>query len=556
MASVDEKVGWKSMPRKDQLAILFLLRFAEPAVRYSSSTYLYYQLESLNPSLSSGQIVRQSAAIQSAYIVGQCFSSILLSKLADSPRGGRKMVLLLGTGASLLSCSSFGFIRHFYQGVILWGLEGVFNGNVATCRTVVTEVVQEKKFLSRAFVGFTMATNLAILLSPMMGGQLADLAGRYPERFGNSGFLKTYPYAPPALANTGILLLAFVVMFFFLEETSPHVRYHSEPSPPISMRLLSWFSRQRQSPSYTPLERDDVSSGIEAMPLIQTGGGDSNPSRSSSSRDDGDDDEDDKNSHQTAISDALSNAEQKRKIPSMLPLRRIWTRNLLFMLIASSVHDGHLAAYTSLWVNFLSDPVVRHASGDSLPFRFSGGVGMAPSDIGWTLSVIGVLGLPMQFLVYPRVSQRLGALRTWRLFMRGFPIIYTVAPYIAVIGRLTPSVPDGKHSIAVWALAICVQLAMIGCAVFVTPSQLMLIRLASPHPSALARTHSIAFVTSGAGRALGSALSALVYSYGTSHSFTGLAFWLSAVVSVCVCCMSLACREGNGHEVWLSGDEE
>ncbi|KZL80408.1 major facilitator superfamily transporter [Colletotrichum incanum] len=523
MASVDEKVGWKSMPRKDQLAILFLLRFAEPAVRYSSSTYLYYQLESLNPSLSSGQIVRQSAAIQSAYIVGQCFSSILLSKLADSPRGGRKMVLLLGTGASPKT-NMFTTVSY--------------------------------RFLSRAFVGFTMATNLAILLSPMMGGQLADLAGRYPERFGNSGFLKTYPYAPPALANTGILLLAFVVMFFFLEETSPHVRYHSEPSPPISMRLLSWFSRQRQSPSYTPLERDDVSSGIEAMPLIQTGGGDSNPSRSSSSRDDGDDDEDDKNSHQTAISDALSNAEQKRKIPSMLPLRRIWTRNLLFMLIASSVHDGHLAAYTSLWVNFLSDPVVRHASGDSLPFRFSGGVGMAPSDIGWTLSVIGVLGLPMQFLVYPRVSQRLGALRTWRLFMRGFPIIYTVAPYIAVIGRLTPSVPDGKHSIAVWALAICVQLAMIGCAVFVTPSQLMLIRLASPHPSALARTHSIAFVTSGAGRALGSALSALVYSYGTSHSFTGLAFWLSAVVSVCVCCMSLACREGNGHEVWLSGDEE
>jgi MFS family permease len=101
-------------------------------------------------------------------MIGQCITSLPLSKLADSPKGGRKLVLLLGTSASrkfpkrdflpypnlgtdpitcylVLSCSSIGFIRHFYQGVIIWFLEGLFNGNVATCRTAVTEVVKEKK---------------------------------------------------------------------------------------------------------------------------------------------------------------------------------------------------------------------------------------------------------------------------------------------------------------------------------------------------------------------------------------------------------------------------
>lgn len=218
------------------------------------------------------------------------------------------------------------------------------------------------------------------------------------------------------------------------------------------------------------MDVDELSTGVEDVPLMETDSDDSialqSPSRSSAGEDD------------TGGRETIS-TEPKRKMPPVLPLRRMWTRNLVLMLIVSSIHDSHLAAYTSLWVNFLSDPVVRHAKGDALPFRFSGGVGMAPSDIGWTLSVIGVLGLPLQFWVYPRVSQKLGALGTWRIFMRGFPVIYTIAPYIAVVGRLTPSVSEGQgtHSIAVWALAICVQLAMIGCAVFVTPSQLMLIRL-------------------------------------------------------------------------------
>jgi hypothetical protein len=42
----------------------------------------------------------------------------------------------------------------------------------------------------------------------------------------------------------------------------------------------------------------------------------------------------------------------------------------------------------------------------------------------------------------------------------------------------------------------------------------------------------------------------------TSHSMTGLAFWVAAAVSVCVCCISMACKKGDGHEIWLDRDEE
>lgn len=69
----------------------------------------------------------------------------------------------------------------------------------------------------------TMATTLSTLLSPLMGGQLADLAGQYPEKFGNNWFLRKYPYATPAFVNALMLLITFTAIFFFLEEVCPPV---------------------------------------------------------------------------------------------------------------------------------------------------------------------------------------------------------------------------------------------------------------------------------------------------------------------------------------------
>lgn len=164
-------------------------------------------------------------------------------------------------------------------------------------------------------------------------------------------------------------------------------------------------------------------------------------------------------------------AQQKTKTPAVLPLRRIMTKNLCLMLLTAAIQEGHTAAYTSLWPSFLSDPVVANPYTDALPFRFSGGAGLAPSDIAITLSVVGAMALPVQFLIYPRISQRLGTMRTWRLFMRGFPLVYILVPYVAVMARAL-----GNHSPATWTFIILVQVLLMVCASFLTPSQLILIR--------------------------------------------------------------------------------
>ncbi|KAK7709714.1 hypothetical protein SLS63_013124 [Diaporthe eres] len=174
---------------------------------------------------------------------------------------------------------------------------------------------------------------------------------------------------------------------------------------------------------------------------------------------------------------SLTPIPEKKKAPPILPFQRIWTRNFVLMLTVSAIHDSHIGAYTVLWTNFLSDPPATGAH-DRLPFRFSGGPGMTPSEIGFTLSIVGACGLPVQFFVYPKIIHKLGAVNAWRLFMRGLPIIYSAAPFVAVVSKLTKSATmEHGQPPAVWTLIAVIQVTLIFCAVFVTPTALMLIRL-------------------------------------------------------------------------------
>ncbi|KAG8158000.1 hypothetical protein KVR01_012272 [Diaporthe batatas] len=347
--STNAKVSWMSLPRKDQLFVLCLMRFAEPVVSAS--------IGSLDLTLTSAEVIRQVSILKSAFTLSQCISILFIGKIADSSWGGRKLALLIGT---LIASTAFGFIRNFHQALALRVIEGLLNGNIAVMRTMVSEVVQDKR---------RVASGLAEQeeMEPMVG----------PE-----------------------------------------------------------------------------SPGIPAKHL-----------------------------------------ETAQKV-NFLPFRRIFTRNLALTLLCYTILETHTAAYNSLWPSFLSDPVasVEERRKWRLPFFFSGGAGMATDKIGWTLAILGGVGLPAQLLLFPRVQQRLGNIRTLRFFMLGFPIVHALVPYIAVVPSSTPP-PGGKSGPYVWALIVLVQTILMSCAVFVMPTQVMLVNSASPHPSARARTHTISVLT-------------------------------------------------------------
>lgn len=90
---------------------------------------------------------------------------------------------------------------------------------------------------------FPISFNIAAAVGPVLGGQLADLGSRFPDTFGNSQFLKKWPYAPPAIANGVLMLISLILVFFFLEEVSPRscesptdARKHVEPEGAQNLR--------------------------------------------------------------------------------------------------------------------------------------------------------------------------------------------------------------------------------------------------------------------------------------------------------------------------------
>lgn len=141
-------VTWRSLPRKDQLIILTLARLAEPLTQTSLQAYMYYQLQSFDPSLSSSTISSQAGILQGAFTFAQFLTAIMWGRIADSEWAGRKTVLLVGLVGTAVSAVGFGFSKSFGAAVFWRSLGGALNGNVGVMRTMISEIIREKKYVN------------------------------------------------------------------------------------------------------------------------------------------------------------------------------------------------------------------------------------------------------------------------------------------------------------------------------------------------------------------------------------------------------------------------
>jgi MFS family permease len=79
-------------------------------------------------------------------------------------------------------------------------------------------LTNQNRYQSRAFLLFPMTFNIGVIIGPIFGGLLADLAGTYPSIFGDVEWLKQYPYALPNLLSAFFLFCAATGLFFGLNE--------------------------------------------------------------------------------------------------------------------------------------------------------------------------------------------------------------------------------------------------------------------------------------------------------------------------------------------------
>lgn len=125
-----EVVTWMSLPRKDQLAILFLCRLVDFLQVASMQAYVFYQLKSFDTSLSDSKIASQAGILQGCFTGAQVLTAILWGKAADASWCGRKMVLVIGLGGTAISCLGYGFATTFFWAAFWRVFGGGINGTV------------------------------------------------------------------------------------------------------------------------------------------------------------------------------------------------------------------------------------------------------------------------------------------------------------------------------------------------------------------------------------------------------------------------------------------
>ncbi|ROV94563.1 hypothetical protein VMCG_08148 [Cytospora schulzeri] len=556
-----ETVPWKDLPHKQQLFVITLTRLSEPLVQTSLQAYMFYQLKWFDPTLPDPIISSQAGVLHASFTAAQFLTAMLWGRIADSARFGRKKVVLIGLLGTMVSCLGFGLSTTFWQALVFRSLGGATNGNVGVLRTMISEVVREKRYHSRAFLLLPMTFNIGVIVGPVLGGMLADPAGSYPGVFGGVGFFREFPYALPNLVSAFFLFSASVAAWLCLEETldarADKADWGIELGKKIGSILSACFSRNRRSTGYAPLAaREEAVTSIEMTHSRNT----STSTTSSSSNMDPR-----LSTTITSTTPTTSTTNRRRaRYTQRLPFRRMFTRNVSLTLLSHSFLAFHVGTFQSLWFVFLSTPAYdpsEDPSGDAprhkqhLPFVFTGGMGLPPAKVGMAMSILGVLGITLQLLVYPALSARLGTVRCLRLFLLFFPVAYLLVPYLALVPNSTnitnttntntntssssssssEAAPGGSHysksGPAMWLAISGVLLCQVVARTFALPNMTILVNNCTPHPSVLGTMHGMAQSCSSAARTVGPVLCGFLYGLG------------------------LARGVGDGHEVWLEGDE-
>lgn len=541
-------VGWKDLPRKHQLIVITLARLSEPLVQTSLQSYMFYQLKSFDPTLPDSVIASQAGVLHASFTAAQFLTAMLWGRIADSSRFGRKTVLLIGIGGTMLSCIGFGFSKSFWQALLFRSLGGITNGNVGVLRTMISEIIREKKYQSRAFLLLPMTFNVGVILGPILGGLLSDPAGSYPALFGQVKFFLDFPYAAPNLLSAFFLFCAILSVWLCLEETLDARRDRRDIGLELGSVLFSsikrFFSRRTSDAAYTLLLSRDASTEVEMSSAVGS---------------------DRQSMPMSGVPGSPKQPAPRRRHKQRLPFFRIFTRNVTFTLVAHFLLAFHLGSFNSLWFVFLSTPVYDAAKqpgppgalARNLPFVFTGGLGLQPREVGMATAILGILGICLQLLLYPTLSARLGTVKSLRLFLLCFPCTYFLVPYLSLVPSSAASPPPhAKDGIALWLSIAGVLLCQVVGRTFALPAQTILVNNCTPHPSVLGTVHGIGQSVNSFARTLGPMLGGFLYGLGLANGIVGAVWWGLSCVAACGILASWWVREGDGHEIWLDGDEE
>lgn len=219
-----------------QITLLLVLQLAEPLT--SQVIYPFAPEFVRHSGITHGdetKVGHYVGLMQSIFFAAQAMTVLHWSRISDIV--GRKPVILTGLSGLSLSMYCFGLSRTYWSAVISRSLNGFLNGNIGVLKSMIAEITDSSN-LAQVYAYMPIAWSTGGTLGPIIGGTLSRPADRFPDTFGDSEFMKKYPYFLACAVPATFSALAWLITFTFLKET---VR------SPVSVRSLFRIRKDKGS---------------------------------------------------------------------------------------------------------------------------------------------------------------------------------------------------------------------------------------------------------------------------------------------------------------------
>ncbi|KAF9048269.1 MFS general substrate transporter [Hymenopellis radicata] len=194
--------------------------------------------------------------MQSLFFLTQACTVLHWSRLSD--RIGRKPVILFGLCGLSLSMYCFGLSKTFPGLVMSRALNGALNGNIGVIKSMMAEMTDSTN-IAQAYAYMPISWSTGAVLGPIIGGALSRPAEQFPELFGNSEFLKEYPYFLPCAIPATFSAIAWGVTYLFLKETARNT---------TSVRSLLKRAPSSETTTKTSTPEDDEEKALPLRSLL------------------------------------------------------------------------------------------------------------------------------------------------------------------------------------------------------------------------------------------------------------------------------------------------
>lgn len=184
----------------------------------------------------------------------------------------------------------------------------------------------------------------------------------------------------------------------------------------------------------------------------------------------------------------------------------------------------------------------------SWPFKFINGYGMDTKEVGFVLSVQGIYSLFATAFLFTFVVQRLGPLRLFQFLAVSYWALYLLTPYAVLL-------PDSVRTAGVYVILLwrCSFSSM------AYPANAILLINAVTNKASLGTINGVAASTASLCRAFSPAVSGYMYTVGLEMGYSGLAWWINAIITVSgsIVCLYLMDQHAEPGEVnFRACDEE